>query len=141
MLDISVLLKKTTKLNSQLFFLVLSKRDSLKMNLAAGSGTGSFASLRDGEMGLGSRVTGGGDRRDCWALWEASLPVGQAGNPANQPPKWQTSAPPRGTIPTLKGRPTPLSHRCHLLKMQPPGMENWQEKTAVHQGLQGTPWG
>ena len=48
MLDVSVLLKKTTKLNSQLSLLVLSERDfKKKMNLAAGGGTGSFASLRD----------------------------------------------------------------------------------------------
>lgn len=50
MLDISVLLKKTTKLNSQLSLLVLSKR-LLKITLAVGSGIGSFASLRDRGMG------------------------------------------------------------------------------------------
>lgn len=49
MLDISVFLKKTTKLNSQLSLLVLSER-LFKINLAAGSGIGSFASLGDGGM-------------------------------------------------------------------------------------------
>lgn len=47
MLDISVLLKKTTKLNSQLSLFVLSKR-LFKVNLAAGGETGSFGSLQDG---------------------------------------------------------------------------------------------
>lgn len=47
MLDISVLLKKTTKLNSQLSLFILSRRFK-KINLAAGGGTGSFGSLGDG---------------------------------------------------------------------------------------------
>lgn len=48
MLDISVLLKKTTKLNSQLSLSILSRRFKKKMNLAADGGPGSFGSRGGG---------------------------------------------------------------------------------------------
>ena len=62
MLDISVLLKKTTKLNSQLSLFISSRRLKKKINLAAGGGPGSFGSLEGG--GWGGRVIGLGDRSD-----------------------------------------------------------------------------
>lgn len=48
MLDISVLLKKTIKLNSQLSLFISSRRLKKKINLAAGGGPGSFGSLEGG---------------------------------------------------------------------------------------------
>lgn len=71
------------------------------MNLAAGSGTGSFASLRDGGDGVGE----GSDRRRCgrgnaWAHREGFLPRGSGRDalltslPCGQPLLFQEVLPP-----------------------------------------------
>lgn len=62
MLDISVLLKKTTKLNSQLSFLVLSKRDFKKLSWLLAVGLAHLPVSGMGEWG--GCVVRVGERQD-----------------------------------------------------------------------------
>lgn len=62
MLDISVLLKKTTKLNCQLSFLVLSKRDFKKLSWLLAVGLAHLPVSGTGEWG--GCVVRVGERRD-----------------------------------------------------------------------------
>lgn len=142
MLDISVLLKKTTKLNSQLSLLVLSKR-LFKINLAAGSGIGSFASLRDGGMrrmcDWGRRGEGlmAGREGGVFPGTQRSLPPPWSCRPsilrAHLPPQRQTSAPPGSSVISLRGKSTPLCHKGQLSAERSTlqGGRNWLEKTAL----------
>lgn len=147
MLDISVLLKKTTKSNSQLSLLVLSKR-LFKINLAAGSGIGSFASLRDGGMrlmcdwGRGGEGLMAGREGGVSPGTQGSLPPlwawqGPSCRPsilrAHLPPQGQTSAPPGSSVISLRGKSTPLCHKGQLSAERSTLQDgrNWLEKTAL----------
>lgn len=90
------------------------------MNLAAGSGTGSFASLRDGGMGLGREATGGGEEEGMPG--HAGKPralVGQAGTCCSPVSQVANPCSSNRYCPHTEGKASLLSHGCYLLKMQP----------------------